>query len=172
LETLHEFLAAKLTVDSTKSSVGSAIREMRVTANLSQNSLAHLAGVNQAYLSQVESGKTPSTDSLQRIVSVLDTYSIAATATSSVPKTQTSARQQLTRRKEPVMARLYEYAVLLEEKRDKDGEVVEESEVVVEITSVLARDDAQAQMLAARAIPEQYVKNGKLDRLVVVVRPF
>lgn len=70
------------------------------------------------------------------------------------------------------MARLYEYAVLLEEKRDKDEDVVEQAEVIVPITTVLARDDAQAQMLAARAIPEEYVENGKLDRLVVVVRPF
>lgn len=70
------------------------------------------------------------------------------------------------------MARLYEYAVLLEEKRDKDDELVEQAEVIVPVTQVLARDDSQASMLAARAIPEQYVDNGKLDRLVVVVRPF
>jgi hypothetical protein len=70
------------------------------------------------------------------------------------------------------MARLYEYAVLLEEKRDKEDEVVDEAQLVVPITTVLARDDGQAQMLAARAIPEEYVGNGKLDRLVVVVRPF
>lgn len=70
------------------------------------------------------------------------------------------------------MARLYEYAVLLEEKRDKDGEVTDPAEVIVPITNVLARDDAQAQMLAARAIPAEYVENGKFDRLVVVVRPF
>jgi len=70
------------------------------------------------------------------------------------------------------VARLYEYAVLLDEKRDKDGEILEPSEVIVPVTTVLARDDGQAQMLAARAIPEQYVENGKFDRLVVVVRPF
>lgn len=70
------------------------------------------------------------------------------------------------------MAKLYEYAVLLDEKRDKDGEVTEEASIVVEPTTVLARDDDQAQMLAARAIPDEYVSNGKLDRLMVVVRPF
>jgi len=70
------------------------------------------------------------------------------------------------------MARLYEYAVLLDEKRDKDGDIVEQAEVIVPVKTVLARDDAQAQMLAARAIPDQYVDNGKFDRLVVVVRPF
>jgi hypothetical protein len=68
--------------------------------------------------------------------------------------------------------KLYEYAVILEEKRDKDGEITEEASVVVPVTTVLARDDAQAQLLAARSIPEEYVKNGKLDRLTVVLRPF
>ena len=68
--------------------------------------------------------------------------------------------------------KLYEYAVILDEKEDRDGEVVEEAKVVVDPTAVLARDDAQAQLLAARSIPEEYVTNGKLDRLTVVVRPF
>lgn len=70
------------------------------------------------------------------------------------------------------MAKLYEYAVICEEKRDKDGEIVEAAMVVVEPNTVLAKDDAQAQMLAARSIPSEYIDNGKLDRLVVVVRPF
>ena len=68
--------------------------------------------------------------------------------------------------------KLYEYAVLLDEKRNKDDEVTEDSRVVVPTTLVVARDDAQAQMLAARAIPDDAVDSKKLDRLVVVVRPF
>lgn len=67
---------------------------------------------------------------------------------------------------------IYEYAVILNEKRDKDGEVTDDGEIVVPVTQVLARDEAQAQMLAARAIPDAMVNNGKLDRLMVVVRPF
>jgi len=67
---------------------------------------------------------------------------------------------------------IYEYAVLLNEKRNKDGEVTEPAELVVTPTTVLATDEAQAQLLAGRAIPEEYVSNGKLERLVVVVRPF
>ena len=67
---------------------------------------------------------------------------------------------------------MYEFAVLLNEKRDKDGEVTEPAEIVVDVTRVLARDEAQAQMLAARAIPEEIVGNGSLDRLVIAVRPF
>jgi hypothetical protein len=68
--------------------------------------------------------------------------------------------------------KLYEYAVVLDEKRDKDDDVTEEAAVVVPVQTVLARDDAQAQLLAARSIPDEYVTNGKLDRLTVVVRPF
>lgn len=68
--------------------------------------------------------------------------------------------------------KLYEYAVILDEKRNKDDDITEDSRIVVEPTSVLAKDDAQAQLLAARSIPDEFVKNGKLDRLVVVVRPF
>jgi hypothetical protein len=68
--------------------------------------------------------------------------------------------------------KLYEYAVVLDEKRDKDDEITEQASIVVPVTPVLARDDAQAQLLAARSIPSEYVENGKLDRLTVVVRPF
>ncbi len=68
--------------------------------------------------------------------------------------------------------KLYEYAVIIDEKRDKDDEITEEAVVVVPVTTVLARDDAQAQLLAARSIPEDQVRNGRLDRLTVVVRPF
>jgi hypothetical protein len=68
--------------------------------------------------------------------------------------------------------KLYEYAVVLDEKRDKDDDITEEALVVVPVTAALARDDAQAQLIAARSIPEEFLKNGKLDRLTVVVRPF
>lgn len=68
--------------------------------------------------------------------------------------------------------KLYEFAVVLDEKRDKDDEITDDSRIVVPVTAVLAKDDAQAQLLAARSIPEEYVSNGKLDRLKVVVRPF
>ncbi len=68
--------------------------------------------------------------------------------------------------------KLYEFAVILDEKRDKDDEITDDSRIVVSVTTVLAKDDAQAQLLAARSIPEEFVDNGKLDRLKVVVRPF
>ncbi len=68
--------------------------------------------------------------------------------------------------------KLYEYAVVLDEKRNKDDEITDDSRIVVGVTAILARDDAQAQLLAARSIPDEYLTNGKLDRLTVVVRPF
>jgi hypothetical protein len=69
------------------------------------------------------------------------------------------------------MATMYEYAVILNEKRDKEGEVTEEAEIVVPVKTVLARDEEQAQLIAARSIPDEFMI-GKLDRLMVVVRPF
>jgi len=65
---------------------------------------------------------------------------------------------------------LYEYAIVLKEKRDRDDEVVEEAEVLVKPTTILARGDSQAQMIAARAIPEEHAAH--LDRVVVAIRPF
>jgi hypothetical protein len=68
--------------------------------------------------------------------------------------------------------KLYEYAVILDEKLDKDGEVSDPASVVVEVNTILARDEEQARLIAARAIPDEFVSDGKIDRLVVVVRPF
>jgi hypothetical protein len=65
---------------------------------------------------------------------------------------------------------LYEFCVFLDEKRDRDNELIEKAAVVVEPTTILASDEAQAQLLAARAIPDGDIVN--IDRLVVVVRPF
>lgn len=66
--------------------------------------------------------------------------------------------------------RLYEFAVILQPKLDKDGDVVEEGKIVVDPQTILARDEAQAQLIAGRKIPEDQMAN--LDRLTVVVRPF
>jgi hypothetical protein len=66
--------------------------------------------------------------------------------------------------------KLYEYAVICQPKTDKDGDVVEDGEVIVPVTAVLAKDEAQVNLLAARKIPEEFTT--KLDRVQVVVRPF
>ena len=67
---------------------------------------------------------------------------------------------------------LYEFAVIRDEQEDRDGKITEKAEIVVEPRAILARDDAQAQLLAARAIPQDEIDNDNLDRLTVVVRPF
>lgn len=68
--------------------------------------------------------------------------------------------------------KMFEYAVVLQEKRDKEGEIVEDAAIIVPITQVLARDESQAGLLAAKQIPDEYMSNGKLDRIQVNVRPF
>ena len=68
------------------------------------------------------------------------------------------------------LASLFEYAVLLQEKENSDGEIVDPAAIVIEPTTVLARDPGQAELLAARSIPEEYMD--RLDRLQLVVRPF
>jgi len=68
--------------------------------------------------------------------------------------------------------KLYEFAVVRDEKEDRDGEVVQEAKIVVGPQAILARDDGQAQILAGRAIPEEEIAAGNLDRLTVVIRPF
>lgn len=65
---------------------------------------------------------------------------------------------------------LFEYAVIMQPKLNKDGEVVSEGRVIVPVTTVLVKDQAQAELKAARDIPDEEIKN--LDRIMVVVRPF
>jgi hypothetical protein len=65
---------------------------------------------------------------------------------------------------------IYQYAVILQPKLDKDSNVVEEGELVVPLVTVLAANEKQAQLLAGRAIPEEYLD--RIDRLTVAVRPF
>ena len=66
--------------------------------------------------------------------------------------------------------KLYTYAVIKNERTDKDGETTEPAKIVVTPTTILARDDAQANLMAARAIPDTELDD--VDRLVIVVRPF
>lgn len=68
------------------------------------------------------------------------------------------------------MLKLYEYAVILQPKKSKNGKDLRGGKIVVEPTVVLAEDDEKAQLLAGRAIPEEHMDD--LDRLTLVVRPF
>jgi hypothetical protein len=70
--------------------------------------------------------------------------------------------------------KLFEYAVLYHPKTKKNaaGEVTEEkkSEVIADVTRVLAVSDAEVSIIAARAIPADFL--GKLEDVEIVVRPF
>jgi hypothetical protein len=69
--------------------------------------------------------------------------------------------------------KIYEYAVIhhpIATKEQQERGEKPRSEMVVDVTRVLARDDKEASMLAARAIPEAYTD--KLDRVEIALRPF
>ena len=68
---------------------------------------------------------------------------------------------------------LFEYAVLRHPKQTKeqaDRSETPKSVVVVSQTSVLAANEAEVSMLAARAIPAELLDN--LDEIQICVRPF
>lgn len=69
--------------------------------------------------------------------------------------------------------KLFQYAVIYNplptEEQVKTGEKPA-SKLLIPITSVLANDEKQASMLAARAIPDAYTD--KLDQVEIALRPF
>ena len=70
----------------------------------------------------------------------------------------------------PDELKLFEYAVILQPKLDKDGNVTDEGKILVEPTTVLTADMDKATLLAGRAIPDASIDD--LDRITVAVRPF
>lgn len=70
--------------------------------------------------------------------------------------------------------KLFEYAVLYhpKEKKDAAGNPLEtkKSQIVTEVTRVLAASDKEVAMLAAKSLPDEY--NDKLDDVEIVIRPF
>lgn len=77
------------------------------------------------------------------------------------------------RKKEKMSAKLFQYAVIYSPKTVKDqagNETQGPPELLVEITNILAANDKEVAMRAARLIPEKYLD--KLDRVEVCVRPF
>jgi len=65
---------------------------------------------------------------------------------------------------------IYQYAILFIGKKTKDGDWKEKPKIIKEVTSIPAKDDEQAVMLAAREIPQEYLD--RLDKVQLVVRPF
>ena len=68
--------------------------------------------------------------------------------------------------------KLFEYVIIKNEKTDKEGNVLTKAEILVDVTRILAKDNNQATIMAARAIPQIVVDAGELDEVQVVVRPF
>lgn len=66
--------------------------------------------------------------------------------------------------------KLFEYAVIYHPcKKDKDAE--EKKSVLVKVpTTILASDDKEVAIKAARDIPDEYID--KLEDIEIVVRPF
>lgn len=71
------------------------------------------------------------------------------------------------------MQKLYEIAVLfhpLQNKEQKDKGETAKSLILLAPEYILAKDDKEAQVLASRKIPEDYL--GRLDQVEVAIRPF
>jgi len=66
--------------------------------------------------------------------------------------------------------RLFEYVMLLHPELDVHGKEKGKTILLKEITSVLASDEKQVGILAAREIPFDNIDH--LDRVEIVVRPF
>jgi hypothetical protein len=66
--------------------------------------------------------------------------------------------------------KLFEYAVFKDEKNDKDGNVVDDAEVLVMPTTTLAKTTDHVTIIASKAIKDEHM--GDLDRIQIVVRPF
>lgn len=66
--------------------------------------------------------------------------------------------------------KLFEYAVLLHPETDKDGKLIGKTTLVKDPTTLLAKDEQQVGILAAREIPTEHVEH--LERVEIVVRPF
>jgi hypothetical protein len=67
---------------------------------------------------------------------------------------------------------IYEYAVLFHPKPRKVGDdsVTDPSEIIVDVTRVVAQDENTVAIVASRQIPEKYLTT--LDQVEIAVRPF
>lgn len=66
--------------------------------------------------------------------------------------------------------KLFEYAVLLHPETDKEGKESGKTTILKDLSRVLAKDDKQVGVIAAREIPNEHIDH--LDRVEIVVRPF
>lgn len=69
--------------------------------------------------------------------------------------------------------RIFEVAILVDEKRDADGNITDPAELVIPPKYLLAKNEAQATTLTTREIPQEIVDDeSRFERTLVVVRPF
>lgn len=66
--------------------------------------------------------------------------------------------------------KLFEYAVLLHPELDKEGKFIGKTTLLKEPALLLAKDEQQVGMLAAREVPKEHLEH--LERVEIVVRPF
>jgi hypothetical protein len=66
--------------------------------------------------------------------------------------------------------KIYEFAAIFLPKERKDEKIAEKAAIIVQPTTILAKDEKEAMLKAARALPEDYVD--KLDQVEICVRPF
>lgn len=66
--------------------------------------------------------------------------------------------------------KLFEFAILMHPELDKDGKEVGKTVFLKELCSMLAKDEKQVGIVAAKSIPEAHMDS--LDRVEIVVRPF
>lgn len=67
---------------------------------------------------------------------------------------------------------LFEYAALFHPKQTHDSsgnDTTPPDEIIIPITSTLAKDDREVQIMAARALPDKFLD--KLEDVEIVVRP-
>lgn len=68
------------------------------------------------------------------------------------------------------MARLFEYAAILQPEEDEDGNVKEKAKLIVDVTRVLAESEQEVSIRAARELPNSVIED--LDRVEIIIRPF
>ena len=71
------------------------------------------------------------------------------------------------------MSKLFEFAVIytpVANKEQRENGIRPKPELLVDVTRVLADNEQQAAMLAARAIPAEYTD--RLAQVEVAIRPF
>lgn len=67
-------------------------------------------------------------------------------------------------------AKLFEYAIMVHADSKEVKKTGVKSKLITKVNHIVATDEKQAAILAAREIPDQYLSN--LDNVEVLIRPF